>query len=146
MDEESRQVRLLILLAAVFCAVLIGYQAFYVPDAAFSWARESSAAPPPVSGEEYTPKPVPSTVASQNSSMSQQREKNYVRPGEKVNINTSTAAQLSDGLPGIGETLAGRIVEYRERNGCFQSGKELLNVSGIGEKKYEAIQNLVTTE
>lgn len=149
MDEESRQERLLILLAAVFCAVLIGYHAFYVPDAAVAWAQESSAVSAPPPGEEYTPRPVsssaPAASVSPASSAPRQKAGSAAQkpPGGKININTATAAQLSDGLPGIGETLAGRIVEYRERNGPFRSAEDLRNVSGIGEKKYEAIRDLV---
>ena len=61
-----------------------------------------------------------------------------------VNINTATAQQLQT-LPGIGEVLAQRIIDYRESNGDFRSVGALINVSGIGEKKLEAIWDLVTT-
>lgn len=60
-----------------------------------------------------------------------------------ININTASAAQLMT-LPGIGEVLAQRIVEYREANGPFQSVAALTNVKGIGEKRLAAIMNLVT--
>ena len=60
-----------------------------------------------------------------------------------VNINTATAEQL-DILPGIGEVLAGRIIEYREKNGGFSSTVEIMEVSGIGEKKYGDIKDMIT--
>ena len=47
-------------------------------------------------------------------------------------------------LPGIGPVIAERIVAYREENGDFVSVGELMNVSGIGEKKLEAIWDFVT--
>ena len=60
-----------------------------------------------------------------------------------VDLNRATPRQL-DGLPGIGPVLAGRIIEYRQRKGGFQSVSELRGVSGIGEKRYSALKDLVT--
>lgn len=60
-----------------------------------------------------------------------------------IDINTATAAQLQT-LPGIGEVIAQRIIDYREANGPFRSVGELIHVSGIGEKRLEAIWDLVT--
>lgn len=60
-----------------------------------------------------------------------------------VNINTATAEQLQT-LPGIGEVISLRIIDYREENGPFESVGELINVEGIGEKKLEDIWDLVT--
>lgn len=65
--------------------------------------------------------------------------------GTRLNINTATAEQLET-LPGIGTVIAGRIVEYRETNGPFQTVEELKNVSGIGEKRFQDICDLVTVE
>lgn len=62
-----------------------------------------------------------------------------------VNLNTASAQELTQ-LPGIGEELARRIVEYRERHGAFASVEELLEVSGIGEGKLAAIVNRVSVE
>ena len=64
---------------------------------------------------------------------------------EKVNINTADAEELTT-LPGIGEVLAQRIVDYRRENGAFREPEELLNVSGIGEKTLEAIRECITWE
>lgn len=61
----------------------------------------------------------------------------------KLNINLATAKQLAM-LPGIGEGLAQRIVDYRQENGPFISIKDLINVSGIGEKRLEAISEYIT--
>jgi competence protein ComEA len=60
----------------------------------------------------------------------------------KLELNSATAAQL-DLLPGIGPTLAKRIVDYRKQNGPFKRVDDLLNVSGIGEHKLAEIQELV---
>lgn len=59
-----------------------------------------------------------------------------------LDINTATVLQLQE-LPGIGETLAERIVKYREDCGLFQSIEELTNVEGIGDKKLQDIKTLI---
>ena len=61
----------------------------------------------------------------------------------KVNINTANLNEL-DSLPGIGPSLAKRIIEYREENGNFKSIEELQNVKGIGDAKYSDIKDNVT--
>ena len=60
----------------------------------------------------------------------------------RININTADKAELAS-LPGIGETLAERIIAYREETGPFITPEELGEVSGIGEKKLEELLNLV---
>lgn len=67
----------------------------------------------------------------------------YKQGGEKVNINKATPAELAL-LPGIGDALADRIIEYRNKNGGFLSVEEILNVSGIGEKKYSSLKDMIT--
>ncbi len=62
----------------------------------------------------------------------------------KVNINTASAEELDKTLPGIGPTLAQRIVDYRDQHGPFRSPEDLKNVSGIGERRFEQIKDLVT--
>jgi comEA protein len=60
-----------------------------------------------------------------------------------VDLNQATPRQL-DALPGIGPVLAGRIIEYRHRRGGFHTVRELRGVSGIGEKRYSALKDMVT--
>ena len=59
----------------------------------------------------------------------------------KVNINTCSKEELIS-LPGIGEVIAGRIIEYRSNN-PFRSIDDIKSVSGIGDKKFEGIQELI---
>ena len=60
-----------------------------------------------------------------------------------VNINTADAAELA-ALPGIGEVLAQRILDYRRVHGDFSAVEQLTNVEGIGEGKLESILELIT--
>ena len=62
---------------------------------------------------------------------------------EKININEAGAEELAE-LPGIGEVIAGRIVEYREEYGGFESVEEIMEVKGIGEGRFEGIKGLIT--
>lgn len=61
----------------------------------------------------------------------------------RININNATRSELMD-LPGIGSVLAERIVNYRQQNGSFSRIEDIRNVSGIGEKRFEAIQDRIT--
>lgn len=61
----------------------------------------------------------------------------------KVNLNTAIREELIT-LPGIGESLADRIIAYREENGPFQTIEDLINVKGIGESKLESLRELIT--
>lgn len=60
-----------------------------------------------------------------------------------VDLNTADAETL-ELLPGIGPTIAARIVEYRNKNGGFDTADELMEVSGIGEKTYEKVKDMIT--
>lgn len=63
--------------------------------------------------------------------------------GGLMNLNTATVADLET-LPGIGPALAQRILDYRERNGGFRAVEDLLEVPGIGAKKFEELREHVT--
>ena len=64
-------------------------------------------------------------------------------PQKKININLALSADLQL-LPGIGQVTAERIIEYRESNNGFRTIEELMNVKGIGTKKFEKLKNLVS--
>lgn len=68
------------------------------------------------------------------------KEKNTVEQG--VNINTATKEELMT-LPGIGESKAQAIIDYREQKGDFNTIQELTNISGIKNGVYEKIKELV---
>lgn len=60
-----------------------------------------------------------------------------------VNINTATQTELET-LPGIGPSIALKIINYRNENGRFSSIEEIKNVSGIGDSKFEALKKYIT--
>ena len=62
-----------------------------------------------------------------------------------LDLNHATAQELTT-LPGIGEVLAQRIVDYRNANGPFASVDDLLEVNGIGPGILETIRPQITTE
>ncbi|MCG3142208.1 MAG: ComE operon protein 1 [Anaerolineae bacterium] len=66
-------------------------------------------------------------------------------PRAKLNLNTATLAEL-DALPGVGETLAQRILDYRQQNGAFKTIEDLKNVKGIGDKLFDDLKELVTVQ
>ena len=61
-----------------------------------------------------------------------------------ININTADLEELT-ALPGIGQVLGQRILDYRTENGSFETPEALLNVEGIGEGKLEDILDLIET-
>jgi len=64
-------------------------------------------------------------------------------PAGKVNINTATVEQLQT-LPGVGQKLAARILEYRQKSGGFKATQEIVNVKGLGEKNFQKIQGYLS--
>ncbi len=62
-----------------------------------------------------------------------------------IDINSAGIDELKT-LDGIGDAVASKIIEYRETYGSFKNREELLNVSGIGEKKLEKIYDFIFVE
>jgi competence protein ComEA len=62
---------------------------------------------------------------------------------QKIDLNRAEA-WLLEALPGIGETLAQRIINYRQQNGDFNNINEITKVAGIGASTYEQIKDLIT--
>jgi len=63
----------------------------------------------------------------------------------RININTASADELEK-LPGIGKGLAGRIIEHRETFGPFRKPEHLIIVRGISDKRFHALQEMITVE
>lgn len=64
---------------------------------------------------------------------------------EKININKATASELTT-IPGVGESTAQKIIDYREQNGKFKTIEDIKNVSGIGDSKYEKMKEYISVK
>ncbi len=84
--------------------------------------------------------------AGHEGSRSQRSGAEGAKSGEtKINIQLAGRDELIR-LPGIGPVTAGRIIEYREKNGPFRQPEDLLKVSGIGPVTLENIRDMIIVE
>jgi len=63
----------------------------------------------------------------------------------KLNINKASAREFEN-LPGIGQKLAGAIIQFRDDHGHFEAPEQLKEVKGIGEKRFIAIEKFITID
>lgn len=129
--KEDKQVTLLIGVGLFFCVLILGYSAFFAqPIQIYNVLPASAEASSEATAPEWE--------------MSSQEESDEATSGV-VNINTAGLLELMK-LEGVGEVTAKKIMAYREENGGFSDVRELLNVEGIGAKKYEALEPHIIIE
>ena len=85
---------------------------------------------------------VPGHLAAPQENGNTSRQNVTAPQNEKININTADAAEL-DKLPGVGPSLAARIVEWRKNKGPFSDGADLKKVPGIGEAKFQQLKDKI---
>lgn len=81
-------------------------------------------------------------MTSSKNNLSESSKNGYSSKIDIVNINTATQTELET-LPGIGPSLALKIISYRNENGKFSNIDDIKNVSGIGESKFNDIKNYI---
>lgn len=84
------------------------------------------------------PQPTPSLTALTNKAYAASDSREY-----KLNINTASAEELTM-LPGVGEKIAQRIVEYREENGPYASVDDIMQVKGVKQTLFNDISDYIT--
>lgn len=82
-------------------------------------------------------------IVTENAGENVLKEEEENEKNSRININTATAEALTE-IPGVGEATAEKIVTYRKENGKFKTIEDIKNVSGIGDKKYEAIKDYIS--
>ena len=121
--------RVVLVLTAVALLAMVGWFLIHQTDTAQTWSIEV----------ERNDSPTPSA------SVQVDEEPDGLIAGERININTASAADLVR-LPGIGATRAQAIIDFRQERGAFSSVDELLRVDGIGPGILNGLRPYVTVE
>lgn len=163
--ETRRFMLVMAALTAVFCAAVILYNFQIMPpygsagvSAVTVLPTGTSSAPPSAASalssgtgrsgtvaaaDASETTPAVSRPASAVSGKTSSAKTSSAAASYPIDINTADARQLAE-LPGIGDTLAGRIIDYRLANGAFTSIDQLDNVKGIGPKTIEELRPYAT--
>ena len=153
MDNKLSHERILICVALIACACVIGYNAFFTPKVSVPTVIYTDQDSLASEDEEYSPQAVPamaeedssaaSVDADTSSAVSSAPSSSTTSSSGLININTASAEELEENLPRVGDVIAARIIDYREYHGGFKSIDEIMEVSGIGDKIFEEIKDKI---
>ena len=87
--------------------------------------------------------PAPQEMLEPNKTPQEKAEESLAESGTIININTASREELME-LPGIGETLSQRIIDYRSENGAFATAIDIMEVKGIGEGIFAKISAYIS--
>ena len=142
----SKQERVLIAAALFLLALLVAYHVFYsqqLTPPVIVYEAETSSAPNSVESSIESSSFHTGSSQGGEASSRQSVEGTGALALKSINPNTADLQTLCL-LPGIVETLGGRIIEYREKYGPFQKLSDLKNVKGIGDKIFAKIEPYLT--
>ena len=124
-NDSDNSEKILIITAIIMFAILIGYNAFFIPPISENIQ---------ISGD----------IIKDQETSEENSESSKNKTG-LININTASKDELTE-LTGVGPKIAERIIEYRKTHGGFSSKEEILNVKGIGEKIFEKFKDYITVK
>ena len=153
MENKLSHERILICVALIACACVIGYNAFFTPKVSVPTVIYTDQDSLASEDEEYSPQTVPAMVEEDSSTLPVDDDASSVvssvpsssaaNSSGLININTASAEEMEENLPKVGNVIAGRIIDYRESHGGFKSIDEIMEVSGIGDKVFEEIKDKI---
>ena len=138
---KKQKIPILVLITCIFGAFVFGF--FAGRNLNRTPVQIQAIAPVPESTTAPATESAPESAATETEPESSEEVPSGSSVSFPINVNTATAAQLEN-LPGIGPVIAQRIVDYRNACGPFSSPGQLINVSGIGEKRLAAIWDYIT--
>ena len=158
MDKNDISEKILIGTALVMVALLVGYNAFYIPgcdsgtviQTMSDMYQEESQSKDKESEEIKYVNGVPTEQEDSFLDTEKQGEDDSKEDDKRddglVNINTASAKEISDNLDRVGTKISESIIDYRQKNGKFSDIYELKRVKGVSDKLFERIKDKITVK